>query len=69
MESLALGKLLNNNTVVTENEKISLMQFFKKTQGVDEQDLKKVETDSLLFAIQAYSSTQHSRKIMGKAIK
>ncbi len=56
MESLALGKLLNNNTVVTENEKISLMQFFKKTQGVDEQDLKKVETDSLLFAIQAYSS-------------
>jgi hypothetical protein len=33
MESLALGKLLNNNTVVTENEKISLMQFFKKLKG------------------------------------
>jgi hypothetical protein len=33
MESLALGKLLNNNTVVTENEKISLMQFLKNSRG------------------------------------
>lgn len=56
MESLALGKLLNNNTVITENEKIRLLQFFEKTTNVDEQDLKKVEKDALLFAIQAYSS-------------
>jgi hypothetical protein len=56
MESLALGKLLNNNRVITENEKIRLLQFFEKTTNIDEQDLKKVETDSLLFVMQAYSS-------------
>jgi hypothetical protein len=62
MELQALAGLISNNTVITENERIRLLQFFQRTMNMDEQDLKMIEKNSVLFVIQAYSSGPNRAK-------
>jgi hypothetical protein len=56
MKTSPLQELLQNKTVVTEDEKNILMKFFKKTNSIDEYDLRRIEKDSLLFIIQERAS-------------